>query len=154
ETRVDRPQRLVTDAPVLHGAGRIRLDENIGPADQIEQHFTPALGVQVDSQTELSGIEMGEHHAALGSVVHAHVPAAGTAAVEPHRSFNLHDGGPEIGQAPRRQGAGVHTREVDTVDTVERKPSGRSARGRGRTELSLRSRSGGEGETALAKGWR
>jgi len=114
QTRVDLPQRFISETEALHDAGPEILDENVRGFDQAMYEPDRLRRFEIERDALLAGVELAE----IGALAIAKRRAQ--AHLLALRRFNLDHFGADIGQQARAIGTGQHDGEIQHANAVKR----------------------------------
>ena len=135
--RVQHTETLVVEAEGSAPPRRERLDQDVGPPDEVVEHDASFGGSEIEREAELPGVHVQVDRGRFGCAVVVQERLHGPCCIHALRRFDVHDGGAEIAQASGGRGPRKGPREVDDSQAVERWSTltRRSRRGHRHTRL-------------------
>ena len=128
EARIAGPQVVGGHAPAAQHPRREVVEQDVGLAEQVEEHLAALRLRQVERQRPLAAVDDVERPRAVPpvpgrGVVEERVAEQRARLVEAVRRLDLDDLGPEVGEERAHVGHGEHGREVDDAQPRQGRPA-------------------------------
>ena len=111
---VDLLEHVIADAQLVHDAGAVVLDDDVGLLDHLEEELLALLGLQVQGDALLAAVDVGIVHAV---VVLLRTHGAGVVALARH--LDLDDVGAVVGQHHRAVRTGQNAGQVQNGNITQ-----------------------------------
>ncbi len=120
-------QGLEPETEGVHGAGRERLHDDIGPSGEVPRDGAAAFGAQVELDRVLAGADQVPQRGVLDATPVGEERTGRSDDVDAAFALDAYDGGTVVGEEPRGHGSGDDPREIEHAQAFEG-PTDRHAR--------------------------